>query len=155
VTSSRQRIFQFSAVSILAVTMVFLVSCSKPDDSSQFTAVYQTLNSNNCIGCHSSTGAATAAGVQLDFSSQALAYATLTTKTVTGTSSSGICAGVPIIVAGNASSSYLVAVLIASAAHTNFYKSGCTPYNGHLSDTNISPADQQAIMNWIQNGAKQ
>jgi hypothetical protein len=146
----------FRFFGMVAIGTLVLANCTKPSDTTtQFTAVYQALSSNNCISCHTPSGAAAASLVQLDFTTEALAYSTLTTKTVSGTSSSGICGGVPIVVAGNSANSYLAAVLIASYAHSNFYKSGCTPYSGHLSDTNISATEQQTILNWIQNGAKQ
>jgi hypothetical protein len=109
-----------------------------------------------CIECHVPTGAATVNnGVQLDFSTQALAYQTLTAKKVTGSTSSGICPNVSIVTAGDPTKSYLAAVLFAKYNATNFAGvSGCSPYSVHLQDQNISDAEQTSIINWITNGAK-
>lgn len=120
-----------------------------------FGNVYQVLVRNNCVDCHSPSGAATSQnGVGLDFSSRANMYSTLTSLSVTGATSAGICAGVRIVTPGNARSSYLAGVLIASYHSDDFGGvAGCTPYSVHLQDTNLSADDQQTLINWIQSGA--
>jgi hypothetical protein len=123
--------------------------------SGSFSGVYQVLSSNNCVSCHSPGGAAhDISGVELDLSSQASAYQALTSASVSGVSSSGICAGVRIVAPGNPASSYLLGVLFSSYNTSDFGGvSGCQPYSGHLQDTNLTQAEQASLTTWIQNGA--
>lgn len=127
-----------------------------------FSDVYQNyLGTPECTSCHvPGDTAATQAGVNLDFSSQANAYASLVTNsatdTVMGGSEPAACKGIPLVTAGNPSASYLVAIAISSYNQTsNFNGQGCTPDNTHLtSNWGASDAMASSITTWIQNGAQ-
>jgi hypothetical protein len=121
-----------------------------------FNGVYQILNDNNCVSCHSPGGAAhDISGVELDFSSISSAYQALTADFVTGTSSTGICGGVRIVAPGKPSASYIAAVLFSDYNTADFGgMQGCQPYSGHLQDTNLSGAEKAALISWIQSGAQ-
>ncbi len=142
----------------LVLSTVLLANCAKQQQPTSiaptFTNVYNNTLKSACVTCHDPSGAATVQnGVQLDFSTQATAYSTLTTKNVTGQTSSGICPGVHIVSAGNPATSYLAAVLFASYAKANFGGvTGCTPYSVHLQDQHLSSDEQATIIGWIQNG---
>lgn len=121
-----------------------------------FTHVYEKTLKSACIECHVPTGAAFKTdGVLLDFTSQAKAYSTLTTSSVTGGSSKTTCGSAKIVKATKVEDSYLAAVLFTEYNISNFAGiSGCTPYTLHLTDQNISSTEKNSITTWIKNGAK-
>lgn len=123
--------------------------------SGTFGSVYNSLKSNNCTECHTPKGSATIDNhVALDFSTQALAYQTLTASTVSGTTSAGDCGGIKIVSPGNPSKSYLAAVLFKDYNTSGFADvTQCVPYNAHLTSFNLSSSEKTSIINWIQNGA--
>ena len=150
--------------SLLVLTLAlpfFLTDCGKipgldgTPASGTFGSVYRTITTANCTQCHVPGGAATTdSGVQLDFTSQATAYSTLTSLNVTATSSKNICNGVKIVKSGEPAKSYFAAVLISTYNTSNFAGvTGCTPYNVHLENQNLSEAEKTSIVSWIQNGA--
>ncbi len=139
----------------LLVSFLMAGGCTKKkDDGVPFTTVYANTIGTTCTECHVPGGAATSDGVQLDFTTQVTAYATLTTLNTTGASSTGICGGVKIVTASSVENSYLAGVLI-EGYHTNNFAgvSGCLPYSAHLTDQSLTDAEKSAIVSWIQHGA--
>ncbi|MCB0365170.1 MAG: hypothetical protein H6624_18910 [Bdellovibrionaceae bacterium] len=125
-------------------------------DPSKFSSIYTNiLRFHNCHSCHSPGGSAyDTDGVQLDFSTQALAHSTLTTKNVTGATSVGTCGSVKIVNT-TPQTSFLAGVLFSTYHISNFAGvSGCTPYSVHLSDQNLSSSEETAIVDWINAGAQ-
>lgn len=150
----------FSCITFVVFFMIaaILSSCGNntandaTTTSGSFSSIYTTTISTACINCHVTGGSSN--GSQLDFSSKALAYSTLTTKHVTGGSSVGTCGSASIVLAGSPSTSYLAAVLVSGYSSSNFAGiSGCQPYSTHLIDQNLSTAEKNSIIAWIQGGA--
>lgn len=141
----------------VAMTVLALAGCQKEtiNSSSTFTTVYQTL-STACIECHKPGTAATDSNqVQLNFTTQALAYSTLMAGNVNGILTRGSCPSVKLVSVGVPGSSYLVGTINQSYASSSFGGvSGCTPYNVHYSTLNLSTTQQNAIIAWIADGAK-
>jgi len=124
--------------------------------TSNFTSIYTHVLSKNCVQCHEPQGSATINNsTQIDFSTQAVAYQTLTSLTSTGVSANlnSQCSGVPLVSMGHADQSYVLATLSATYFHADFYKSGCTPYSPSGHGATLSSTETQAIVEWIQNGA--
>lgn len=123
--------------------------------SGTFTSIYtSTLSKTTCVSCHEPGGSGYANGVTLDFSTQALAYQTLTSATVSNPSEKTNCSGVKIVYPSNASKSYLAAVLFSDYNANNFAGvSGCQPYTVHLQNLSLSADEKTSILNWINNGA--
>lgn len=121
-----------------------------------FTQVYtQTLSGTFCKNCHIPGGSAWTNGVRLDFSTKATAFNTLMSVLPTGSSSIHTCGQVAMVSAGSPSLSYLAGVVVNSYNTPNFAGvTGCTPINDHVVSAYASPAEQTAILTWIQNGAK-
>lgn len=148
-------------VAALALTLTHCGTSTAPTTSTPtaasgtFTNVYTTVLQTACIECHVPGGAATVNnGVTLDFTTQQTAYTTLTTNTVSATDTKTECAGVKIVVPGNANSSYLAAVLFSDIDTANFGGvTGCTPYNVHQQDQSISASERTSILAWINGGA--
>jgi hypothetical protein len=148
---------------LLAGLVLILARCGNNSGpaSGTFGNVYQNTLSKECVQCHqpgSSQGFN--AGTHLDFSTQAQAYATLTsgsTSKVSSTDAATGCPGVAIVVASNPSASYLTATLFSDqAAKYQSSPAGCTsPYN-HITTQNInlSTDEENSIVTWIQNGAQ-
>jgi len=136
-------------------TLIFLGACSQLEPAPTFTELYtDVIQKTGCADCHTPGGSGTLAGVQLDFSTQAQAYSTLLNKSVTGTTSVGICSGVAIVTEGRPESSYLAAVLIPSYQISDFGGvSGCTPLNTHTEEQYLTSAQQTQIEKWISAGA--
>lgn len=152
---------------VLHVGFIFILTlvcsnCGKTPESGTtsgtFSDVYtKTIKGSSCVECHSPTGMAKLNyGVQLDFTSQSTSYSTLTNNNVvTASDMTGTCGSAKLIVSGSPSTSYFAAVLISQYNVSNFGGiSGCTPYRTHLSDLNISAAEQTSITDWITNGAQ-
>ncbi len=153
---SRYKFLMVLLMSGVLASLLLSVGCTKKkDDGVPFTTVYTDTLSTACLECHRPGGAATQTyGVELNFTSQATAYQTLTSLNVTGSSSTGICGGIRIVTPSSVEQSYLAGVLIESYHVNNFAGvSGCTPYSLHLSDQSLTDAEQSAIVSWIQHGA--
>lgn len=150
------RVVFFAALS--ATALVLLNRCGMEQSqapSGTFRSVFQAIQSNNCAECHTATGSAWINdNVQLEFANSASAYTGLTTKTVMGASSVGICAGIKQVKPNSLAQSYLAGVLFADV-HKNDFAGvvGCTPYATHLTDVNLSAAQVTSIKAWINNGA--
>lgn len=158
---NQKSLLHYISVILVIVAALTLTRCGTQDPTTSltpgtFASVYSILKSHNCTECHIPTGAATIdSGVKLDFTSQTSAFTTLTTSTVSGSSGINSCTGVKIVVPNSPSTSYLAAVLFSKYSISDFGgKSGCIPDNSHLTQNNLSTADQSSIIDWIQNGAK-
>jgi hypothetical protein len=122
--------------------------------SGTFTNVYVNTLNTACIQCHVPGGSAFAAGATIDFTTQTTAYQTLTTSFVSATDVKATCGAVKIVAANDPADSYLAGVLFKTYyKSSNFGVPGCSPYNAHLSDQNLSSAEQTSIITWIQTGA--
>ncbi len=146
------------ALMACAFLSLLLTHCGNKaaDISNNFSSIYATtFKTANCVFCHApGTSTYVTKQVPIDFTTVTTAYSTLTGSNVSGISSIGTCSGVKIVSAGYPAQSYLAGVLFQSYATANFAsKSGCTPYATHLSDQNISAAEQAAIIAWITAGA--
>ncbi|MGK5083388.1 hypothetical protein WDW37_08775 [Bdellovibrionota bacterium FG-1] len=150
------KLFLILGLALLMMSCGQVASVTPDPVTANFSSIYSHLFKTACIECHVPTGAATVAkGVQLDFTTQALAYATLTSGSVAAIDSVGKCPSVKLVVTGQVASSYLAGVLIQDYFKDNFAGvTGCTPYNVHLSDQNLTADEKTAIVSWIQNGAK-
>lgn len=145
----------------LAVLVLLLSRCGALPESltltpasGTFASVYSALQKNNCTECHVPGRSGPAAGVTLNFTSQATAFSTLTANYVTATASVGTCGAAKIVTSGDPAKSYLAAVLFDSYNINNFGGvSGCSPFTGHLAAYNLSTAEQTSLLNWITNGA--
>lgn len=155
-------IFGFPVMALtLAASLALLSGCGDTGTKTATTATTFTELYNNtlkvsvtCKGCHISGGAGTTAGAALDFSTQALAYSTLTQSTVAGGSSVGTCSSVRIVTASDPTRSYIVGMFVTSYQTANFGgKSGCTPINTHSTAGYMSAAEQSALLSWINAGA--
>lgn len=142
------------------VSLLFLTHCGSKQDSSEvaarFSSIYTRVLNQNCVQCHEPQGSATVNNSTLiDFSSQALAYQTLTTLTSTGLSANinNQCSGVPLVTVGYPEGSYLLATLFSDYHHTDFVKSGCTPYPSNIHGVTLSTSEKQAIVEWVRSGA--
>jgi len=137
------------------VAVLWTSACSELTlGTPSFSEVYSTLESAGCADCHSPGASGFLAGAQIDLSTQAQAYFTLTTKTVTGTTSIGSCSGVSIVSAGAPERSYLAAVLIPSFQTDDFADvSGCTPLNTHTEEQYLTSSQQSKVEKWIAGGA--
>ena len=159
---SRLPLRVLSIFAILLLAVVF-IGCSKNDEaatssaaSGTFTNVYQRTLSTACIECHKPGGAAGAYGSQLDFTTKALAYSTLSTV-VKSTVTTG-CSSVSLAHTGNPSRSYILGTLGAvtgsplASYNTGFpaANGGCTPYAGHTS--NLSQSEADSLVAWINAG---
>ncbi len=150
---------RFVPLLVLAVASVVLLNrCGLEQaaaPSGTFRSVFEAIQVNNCAECHTATGTAFVEdGVELEFGNAASAFSGLTTKTVTGNISDGICGGVPLVTANDLSKSYFAAVLFEDVATDDFAgQTGCTPYSTHHTDTNLSSLHQESIKAWINNGA--
>jgi hypothetical protein len=124
-------------------------------DTGTFSDIYQNVLQGACGDCHSPSGSAWGDDkVALDFSSQAQAYQTLLSNTVSGRSRAQDCAGVKEIDPGHPETSYFAAVLIASYSQSAFAGvAACEPYKIHLNDQSIADEEKNSITVWIQNGA--
>ena len=145
-------------VGALAAVLVILLLARCGQQSAYtpgtFTAVYNQTLKTACVECHQPGGSATIAGATLDFTTQAKAYATIKPGSVGGGSSGPSCKNLPIVVAGNATSSFLAAVLFVEYDTTPFQNPGCTPYATHQSDQNLSADEKSSLLQWINAGAK-
>lgn len=133
--------------------LLFMTSCGPSPGT--FQDVYTNTFKKSCMECHVPTGSATVDyHAKLDFSTSDLAYQTLTTSTVSGITSSTICAGVKIVAANDPTNSYLMGVLFRDYYKTDFGgKSGCTPNNVHLESINVTDTEKSSIQTWINAGA--
>lgn len=152
----------------LVVSTVFSTSCGvipttvtggTGTSTYTFSMVYAVITSvPRCVDCHSPpSGSAVTAGSKLDFSTQALAYSTLTTKKLEGGTSGTACNSVSIVdSAGRVTMSGLAAVLFSDYNTTNDFAgaTGCKPYTGHHSDLSLSSSEKSTILGWISDGAK-
>jgi len=147
----------------LLVLSLMLTRCGSNNSNSttsnaaitpSFASIYTNVLSQACIQCHvPGTSVYINNNVHLDFTSASTAYSSLTGLTSSGVSSSS-CNGIKYVTPGSPSSSYLAAVLFADYNTSGFAgDSGCTPYATHLSDQNISSAEETAIIAWINAGA--
>lgn len=140
---------------LLILLSSILWGCSEEKNSTSppsFTSIYtQVLVGQACVDCHSPGGDNN--GSQLDFSTQALAFSTLTNLKVTGATSVGTCGDV-FIVGETPDTSFLAAVLFDDYYQDNFAGvAGCTPYNIHLSNQSLTDSEKANIIGWIQAGA--
>ena len=147
---------------------LFFINCSSDKEETatdkeesatpSFTSLYNNVfGTTNCASCHQPGGQAfDTDGVELDFSTQANAYNTLTSKNVTGATSIGTCNGVAIV-ASAATNSYLAAVLYDDYATSSFGGvASCTPYSARRQDANLSSLASQyksTLIDWINAGA--
>ncbi len=144
-------------VFVLGLIPFFLSNCGDKaaDTSANFSTIYTSMLKTACAQCHvPGTPAYNTNGVHLDFTTSATAYSTLLANYVAGTSSTGTCSGIKIVAANAPTQSYLAGVLFQDYHVNNFAgKSGCTTYATHLSDQNITPAEEASILAWINAGA--
>lgn len=148
---------------ILILTTILLTRCGSKDNPTTssgvqptFSSLYSNVFSKNCIQCHEPQGSATVTyGTNIDFSTQGIAYTTLTSGTSVGSISntSGQCHSVPLIEPNQPTSSYMLATLFSDYTHSDFYKIGCTPYSPSAHGATLDSADEAALVQWIQNGA--
>jgi len=148
---------------ILILGAVLLTRCGSKNNPTTvsgvqptFSSLYSNVFSKNCIQCHEPQGSATVNnGTTLDFSTQGMAYTTLTSGTSVGSFSNnnGECHSVPFIVSSQPTSSYMLATLISDYTHSDFYNVGCTPYSPSAHGATLDSADETALVQWIQNGA--
>ncbi len=133
-----------------------LSNCGKKDETSTtFATVYTETLSTSCVACHDTPGSGAQNGAGLNFSSQALAYSTLTAGNVTATTSVGTCGSVRLVVASSPSTSYLLGTIIQGYSSSSFAGvTNCTPYAGHFSSLNLSSTQQNNLVSWIQGGAQ-
>jgi hypothetical protein len=143
----------------VAGLILALWSCSesKTTDPNKFSSIYPNIiRFHNCHSCHAPGGQVydnPTDPVELNFSTEDLAYSTLTSKTVAGPTSKGTCGGIKIVNT-TPQTSFLAGVLFSDYNAANFGGvSGCTPYSVHLSDQNLSTSERDAIVTWINNGA--
>lgn len=159
-----------SGAALLPALLLILASCSDNHRSrrgtvdannpsalmfaNSFSQIYASTLSTACIACHQPGASASADyGVELDFSSQSSAYATLQ-GTVASATSRGQCGGVRIVAPGSPANSYLLAEVAQSYTSSNFGGvGGCTPAAVHYSALNLSQEQISAIADWIQAGA--
>ncbi|MCC7404443.1 MAG: hypothetical protein IT288_08600 [Bdellovibrionales bacterium] len=147
---------------VVAGLILALWSCSedtKPNstDTTKFTSIYTNIiRFHNCHSCHAPGGQVfdnPTDPVELNFSTEDLAYSTLTSKNVAGPTSKGTCTGIKIVNT-TPQTSFLAGVLFSEYNTANFAGvTGCTPYSVHLSDQNLSSSEKSAIVTWINNGA--
>jgi hypothetical protein len=157
------RIFQLGLLILVAIV---LSRCSQTNktgtgnnairrEPGTFSDVYTNTLSQACVQCHvPGTATSQVSKVKLNFTTQQTAYQTLVASTVSGVTSSGICAGVKIVVPRNPDNSYLSAVLFSDYDKTDFAGvPGCVPYSLHQQDQNLSAEEKNSVLLWIQNGA--
>lgn len=150
---------KWGSVVVFVAVLFVLARCGNKTSgpaSGTFGHVYQTIKTSNCVECHNPTGAAKKdSGVDLDFTTQATAFAGLSANVVTGATSKTICLNVKLVTAGDVTKSYVAAVLISDYNKDNFGgKAGCKPYTVHLQDTNLRADEKTSLVNWITAGAK-
>lgn len=146
--------------SLIALSFTLVINgCSSDNSSSDttptFSGLYSNVFSQDCMDCHSPGGQAQVDGIPLDFSTKTLAYQTLTESSVSG-SNAGDCGGVTII-GDSAETSYILGVHSESYRQNDFAGVvGCTPYAGHIEDSNISSLIDpylNDLVSWINAGA--
>jgi hypothetical protein len=146
---------------LLALTALLLTRCGTQDATSSgvdptFNSLYTRVLSKNCVGCHQPAGSATQdSETQIDFTTKALAYSTLTGGNSTGISANinNQCSNVPLVSPSHPENSYLLATLATDYHHDNFYNAGCTPYSPSAHGATIGTAEKNAIVEWIKAGA--
>ncbi len=157
---NRKLLSRIGVLCIASAWILIFTRCgSSPDPepaSGTFSNVYKTFQKKGCTECHTPGGAGFTAGSQLNLSSQATAYTSLTTLNVTATASVGTCGTVKLVSSGQPNQSYLTAVLLDSYNTSNFGGvTGCSPFNGHLTSSyTYSDAEKTSLVDWITNGAK-
>ncbi len=149
-------LFQALSYVILSASFVGCGAASQLVDPTPgtFGSVYtKTLKAGNCVQCHD--GSNSAEYGNLNFSTQALAYQTLTQGTVTGPVAKGNCGGLKLINANSPTTSYFTAVLFDEYATQSGFAgdSDCAPYATHRSEQNISADEKTSIIDWINAGA--
>ncbi len=161
--AAKFRIFEDVKTTILLLALPIILTHCNPKDSLKtsniqpsFSSIYENVLSKNCVGCHEPQGMGTVQGAQIDFSSKAIAYQTLTSSYSSGTASnsSGQCSSVPLVSAGHPESSYMLATLFTDYHHSNFGINGCTPHSPSAHGATVDSSEKDAIVNWIQNGAQ-
>ncbi len=152
-------IFQVASYFILLLPLG-LTSCSPSGDTSTtleatFTSLYNNVLSKNCVGCHQPGGSGFNAGALIDFSTHATSYSTLINRSTSGDTAvlNGQCSNVPLVLSGQPSSSYLLATLFTDYNHSDFYKTGCTPYSPSGHGATVGTSEKDAFVQWIQGGA--
>lgn len=125
--------------------------------SGSFTNIYQNTLSTDCLTCHPGSSA-TAAGVTLDFSTQAKAYSSLVGTTgspsvVSATDYAPKCPNVQFVVSDQPSQSYLEAEVDPSYYVASDFAgvSTCTPYD-HSGTISLSTSELASITAWINAG---
>lgn len=128
--------------------------------STTFTTVYTGTLKPVCASCHAPGMQGTTDGITLDFSTQTLAFNSLTNSgayTAKDTAqSNSSCHTATLVVPSNPTKSYLLATL-DQTYNTGFAAaaaiSGCTPMSITIHNNTATAAEISEIANWIQNGA--
>ncbi len=150
---------------------IFFIGCSNSNsggssacsNSSSYvgtmTNIYSHVFSTQCVSCHTPGKSPYEDGLsQLDFSTAASAYASLTSSStgrVSGAASGLGCQNILYVNSASPTTSYLMAVLSDDYATNNFAgMAGCIPLNSHRTGlVNLCSSDVSAISQWILNGA--
>ncbi len=158
--------FQNLSLVVLSLLLLTLANCGKIEEAAKtvepaagtFTYIYTKTLKTECIECHTPTGAATLEKrVAIDFTTQALAYKTLTEGLVAATDTVLICPNVKLVASGSPSTSYLAGLLLTEYYKSNDFAdvSGCAPDSVHTEKKNaLSTVEKTSIADWITNGAK-
>ena len=110
-----------------------------------FSDVYKNTLSGTCLGCHDGTDPQKS---NLDFSTQATAYATLVGTTVTGDQSSAACGSQTLVSASSPDTSYMLATLFDD------YRTAFTACDAYVHETvSITDSQKSSMVDWITNGA--
>ena len=135
-----------------AALTLFLAGCAQQTDSNanSFTQVYNASFAVSCQQCHAPGGS----HPFVDFSSADAAYSSLVGQNVSSPSNPSVCGGVKRVAPGDATNSYLLAVLFAQDNRANFGGStNCQAPPSHHSVVNLTDAERSSIVSWINAGA--
>lgn len=128
--------------------------------STQLTPTYSSLYANIfsqvCTQCHYPGGSAMLDGVEVDFSSAATGFTTLTGGTVKGIQGGPGCSGIRLVKAGAHTESYAIGLLVESESGRD-YNPGpevCIPPVFHVEGGFLSLEGAQALIQWVNEGAQ-
>jgi len=143
------------ATCALFLTVLLFTACQKQESiEPTFSSIWEHRLSKSCANCHQPGAQADQANVHIDFRDKLAAYNGLLASYVKGLTGSTTCNSVKLVTGGFPEQSYLVGILVSAYNKNNFAgQIGCQPINDHIEGQYASPAEQEAILNWILSGA--
>lgn len=153
---TQKALVRYSTYALILLALM-VSACQKQEDSIEpnFTSIWEKKLSTSCANCHQPGGNAYLANVLVDFRDKNATYNWLLSAQVQGMTGSSDCWSVRIITPGSPEQSYLIGILSSSYNKNNFAgKNGCQPITDHIESQYASSKEQEAILNWIQNGSQ-